>query len=635
MRWLVLWLVAAATFALGGTATAGPPGGAVTDAPSASGGSPLLDGGGISHVERNRAATASGGGRGSDSDRVRLVGALRLDPFNLAAHGDVAGYKRLAFIGKWREECPGTGVDIIDISKPRAPVKIADTRDYADTSMEDMQAIRIGKRDILAIGLQDCGNSATAGTVGLELYDITIPRNPRFLSLFNGEDIPGLMADHGHVHEFDLVKRRDGRVLAALSSPDSEVITSDAQFMNGIGDMLMVDITNPSTPTLVGEYGVLDDPMFGVPFYVSVLQGGDARTLDHSARFNGEGTRLYLSYWDAGVIILDVRDPTNPFVLGRTSYAQGEEGNAHSIDTADDEELLIQADEDFSPFEFQFTSNAFDGSRLAVEAQNTPPILERPGRELTGEVVHVGRGCPADPRPVPPGTGLAVEDPYLADPAGKIALIERGLCRFDNKVARAQQAGAIGVIVYNNAAGGEELVLMGIESPVIDGPPGIAGTVITTPAVFVQRSTGLLLRDGVQPVTARAAAVFNGWGYLRFFDISDPANPVQLSTFATPNTNNEAVALDGIWSVHNPEILREEDDDESNILYVSWYSDGIRVLDIRNPAGPREVASWTGQGAPAGAPPVNIWSVVPHRGLLLASDRDFGLYVLKDRRDDD
>ena len=118
------------------------------------------------------------------------------------------------------------------------------------------------------------------------------------------------MANHGNI-QFDLVKRRDGRVLAALASPDSEVITSDAEFLNGIGDLMIVDITNPSAPELVGEYGVLDDPMFGVPFYVSVL-GGDARTLDHSARFNHRGTRVYLSYWDAGVIMLDVRDPRSP-----------------------------------------------------------------------------------------------------------------------------------------------------------------------------------------------------------------------------------------------------------------------------------------------------------------------------------
>ena len=632
MRRLVLFLVAAALLVPAGFAAAKPPGGGVSDDPSAPPASPLLESGGYSHVDGYRGSTGSAG-RGSD-DRVRLVGALGLAPSNVAAHGDVAGYKDLAFIGKWREECPGTGVDIIDISRRSRPVKIADTRDYADTSMEDMQAVRIGRRDILAIGLQDCGNSATAGTVGLELYDITNPRNPQFLTLFNGEDF-GMEAEHGHVHEFDLVKRRDGQVLAALASPDMEAITSNNQGLNGVGDLLIVDITNPSAPALVSEYGVLDDPMFGVPFYLGVRRGGDARTLDHSARFNERGTRLYLSYWDAGVIILDVSDPTDPTTIGRTAFAPGEEGNAHSIDTADGEDILIQADEDFSPFEFQFTSNAFAGQRLAVEGQGSPPIVELPGRAMAGEVVHVGRGCPADPRPVPPGSGVTVADPYPPNVAGKIVLIERGACRFDNKIARAQQEGAAGVIVYNNAAGGEALVLMGIDNPVIDGPAGIAGTQINIPAVFVQRSTGLLLRDGAQPVTARAAAVFNGWGYLRFFDISDPANPVQLSTFATPNTNNEDVALDGIWSVHNPEMLRDDDGDESNVLYASWYADGVRVLDIGRPSMPREVASWTGQGAPAGAPPVNIWSVVPHRGVLLASDRDFGLYVLKHSRDDD
>ena len=29
------------------------------------------------------------------------------------------------------------------------------------------------------------------------------------------------------------------------------------------------------------------------------------------------------------------------------------------------------------------------------------------------------------------------------------------------------------------------------------------------------------------------------------------------------------------------------------------------------------------------APPVNVWSVVPHGDLLLVSDRNFGLYILK------
>jgi len=620
MRAALVTAVLASTLVLAGAAAAGDGGGVASDD---SAGDPGFNGARITDAEGFVGLHQSGTGAKQAGSKMQLVGALPLDPFDAEAHGDVAGWKSLAFIGKWRGVCPGTGVDIIDISRPKHPVKIASTLDYPDTSMEDMQAINIRGRDILAIGLQDCGGSLVDGTVGLELYDITEPSNPQFLSLFNGEDFPQIFATptdagHGHVHEFDLTRTPSGRVLALLASPDSEAITSDADGFNGAGDMLIVDISDPSAPFLAGEWGVLDEPTLGVPYYLGVLSGGDARTLDHSVRANDNGTRAYLSYWDGGYIILNISDPANPTLLGHTTYEPGAEGNAHSVADARGGKLLVAADEDFSPFEFQFTSNAFAGQRIADEAAFTPRIVTLPGREMTGEVVHVGRGCPADPA----GTGLPVDDPYLANPAGKIALIERGVCRFDNKIARAQLAGATGVIVYNSVAGGEGRVLMGGDNPVILGPPGIAGTAVTIPAVFVPRSTGLLLRDGAPPVTARAAAVFNGWGYLRFFDISDPANPVQLSTFATPNTNNEAVALDGTWSVHNPEVV-------GNTVYASWYSDGVRVIDISQPTAPREIGFWTGAGAPAGAPSVNIWSVVPHGSLLLTSDRNYGLYVLK------
>jgi hypothetical protein len=617
MRTVLLATVLVATLGLAGGAAASHPGGAVTDDPSGQHSGTGFDGSGMSAVEpflggQNPASQAQRRARG-----VSLVGALKLDPFNLGVHGDVAVWKDLAFIGKWREACPGTGVDIIDVKDPTSPVKIADTLDYADTSMEDMQVMKIRGRDILGIGLQDCGNSATEGTVGLELYDITNPRNPQFLSLFNGEDF-GLEAEHGHVHEFDMTRTPDGRTLALLASPDLEALTaSPPDFVDGIGDLLIVDITDPSNPTLLSHWGVLQEPALGLSVYLSVLSGGDARTLDHSVRANKDGTLAYVSYWDAGFIILDISDPADPLFVGRAAYMPGEEGNAHSVDESPSGRILAAADEDFSPFELRFTSSAFPGLREAFEGTFTAPIATLPGRAMEGEVVHVGRGCPADP-----ALGLPVADPYLADPAGKIALIERGVCRFDNKIARAQLAGAIGAIVYNNAANGETPFLMGGDNPVLLGSPDVIGTTITIPGISVVRSTGLLLVGGTPPVTARAEAFFNGWGALRFIDISDPANPTLLSTFATPNTNNVDVALDGTWSVHNPEW-------HGTKVFVSWYNDGIRVLDLRDPTAPEEVAFWVGAGAPADAPPVNIWSVVPHRGLLYASDRNYGLYVLR------
>ncbi|MHB8766403.1 MAG: PA domain-containing protein [Deferrisomatales bacterium] len=548
------------------------------------------------------------------SQSVSLVGSLLLEPFNQGAHGDVAAFEDLAFIGKWRGLCPGTGVDIIDISRPSSPAKLSDTLDHPDTSMEDMEAIRIGSRDVLAVGLQDCGNDPApgAGKSGLELYDISNPSDPKLLSFF---DVDTFGADVTGVHELDLTEAPGGRVLALLAVPDLEMRTSEEGGANGTGDLLIFDVTDPANPTLVGEWGVLGDPSLGLEFYRSVRQGADSRTLLHSVRANEDGSLAYLSYWDAGVIVLDISDPSLPVFLGRHSFQPGDEGNSHSVDTARGGDLLVQADEDFSPFEFLVTSSAFEGTRRMTEAAFTVSrIVDLPGKEKSGEVAHVGVGCPAGSDA--PGSP---EDPYLADPTGKIALLENGGCRFDNKIARAQLEGAVGAIVYNHEAGGEALVTMGGSSSVT--LPDGSVVEVTIPAFFVQRSTGLLLIGGSPPVTVTALALFDGWGFLRIVDVSDPANAVRLGMFATENTTNEAVATQGTWSVHNPEV-------RGDTIYAAWYSDGVRVIDISEPSVPLEIGSWTGEGAPETAPPVDIWGVVPHRGLIMASDRGFGLYIL-------
>ncbi len=62
--------------------------------------------------------------------------------------------------------------------------------------------------------------------------------------------------------------------------------------------------------------------------------------------------------------------------------------------------------------------------------------------DVTGIVAYVGRGCPADS--IAPGSPA---DTYLANPAGKIALIDRGACNVSLKIDRAAQAGAIAVLI--------------------------------------------------------------------------------------------------------------------------------------------------------------------------------------------
>jgi len=66
----------------------------------------------------------------------------------------------------------------------------------------------------------------------------------------------------------------------------------------------------------------------------------------------------------------------------------------------------------------------------------------------TGDVVYVGRGCPAGS--ISAGSPA---DPLLANPAGKIALIDRGSCSVSLKVDYLANNGAIGVILGLVAAG--------------------------------------------------------------------------------------------------------------------------------------------------------------------------------------
>jgi subtilisin family serine protease len=94
---------------------------------------------------------------------------------------------------------------------------------------------------------------------------------------------------------------------------------------------------------------------------------------------------------------------------------------------------------------------SYDNSHISALTFDTPdrtgipylPIAAVPDPPTSGTVnqpiVHVGQGCNADP--------------YLADPAGKIALIRRGACTFEEKYAKAFNAGAIGVIIANNSPG--------------------------------------------------------------------------------------------------------------------------------------------------------------------------------------
>ena len=103
------------------------------------------------------------------------------------------------------------------------------------------------------------------------------------------------------------------------------------------------------------------------------------------------------------------------------------------------------------------------------------PPVSNPGAFGTFAVV------PASPT----GAGCTAFDvPTAAAVAGKIAIIDRGTCGFAVKTKNAQNAGAFGVIIANNAAG---------------AAPGLGGAdpTITIPTVSVSLADGTKLKQAV------------------------------------------------------------------------------------------------------------------------------------------
>lgn len=104
------------------------------------------------------------------------------------------------------------------------------------------------------------------------------------------------------------------------------------------------------------------------------------------------------------------------------------------------------------------------------------PAVSNPG--ALGTLANIAPGNPA-------GQGCtAFSTADAAAVVGKVAIIDRGTCGFAVKAKNAQLAGAIGVVIANNAAG---------------AAPGLGGTdaTITIPTISVSQADGTKLKQAV------------------------------------------------------------------------------------------------------------------------------------------
>jgi hypothetical protein len=177
--------------------------------------------------------------------------------------------------------------------------------------------------------------------VGVSFTDVSRPENPQPLGFF-------LTEVGGATHGFEI---DDNFVYTCASMAESK------QPKAGNQELVIIDYRNPTNPTLAARLH-LPGQHVGEEFSDRDefnLDGSPRRVWCHEITMHKN--RLYVAWRDAGLVVVDVTDPTQPKLIGQLDYVApfngGALGAAHTsapviVDPNKHPDLVVQTDEIFS-----------------------------------------------------------------------------------------------------------------------------------------------------------------------------------------------------------------------------------------------------------------------------------------------
>lgn len=228
--------------------------------------------------------------------------------FTLVGHTDLGGRGmnsplavagRCAYVGDRSYVASpraGSGVAIIDVAKPAKPTRVGTIPARPDTTQRELRAdVGLGLLLVLDyspyIGSALSGGDSYSGN-DLQVYDISKDcRKPRLVSTYDF----GVRAPH----EFFLWKdpRHAGRALAYVTTT-----------IYG-PDLTVLDLTDPSTPTVVSAYTAPQQEASGTQDTVDTQ---NPSSYIHSISVSDDGTKAYVGGWDFGTYVLDTSGLADP-----------------------------------------------------------------------------------------------------------------------------------------------------------------------------------------------------------------------------------------------------------------------------------------------------------------------------------
>ena len=193
---------------------------------------------------------------------------------------------------------PNGGIAIVDTSNPAKPKQVGTIPPVEESTQRELRADK-GLGILVVEGYSPFiggdPSTPTAVTNYLKVYDIhTDCTHPRLLSTYNFYDRAP--------HEFFLWKdpKHAGRALAYVT------------FTIYAPDLMVIDLSNPASPALVGAFDLGADHAFKAQDFAD--ESGSGYT--HSLTVSDDGTRAYMAAWDWGFFTLDTSLLANPPATG-------------------------------------------------------------------------------------------------------------------------------------------------------------------------------------------------------------------------------------------------------------------------------------------------------------------------------
>ena len=554
---------------------------------------------------------------------VEVVSKLKLNGVVPGRIADVAVFGDFAYLAAFNEpKCTNGGVYIVDIKNVKKPKQVGFVPTGAGSFVsEGAQVVRLRtssfRGDVLVFNNEICGEPGPTTVGGATLVDVTNPRRAKVLAAGFG-DLDPEGAGPGIAHQVhSAFAWTAGKKAYAVLVDDEER-----------SDVDIFDITNPRKPKKVKEYDL-------ATLFPKILQKGLDQVFLHDMvvkKINGRQLML-ASYWDAGYVVLDVTNPAkityvadsdfkarDPELFEQSGLKEASEGNAHQAEFTMDNKYIVAADEDFSPT--GLTGSTDDGAAFGASQGDMSKQLA-PGQTMTGTAVYAGLGCTAGTAvPAAPASG----GPF-------VAVVERGVCTFNEKVANVEAAGGYAGVVIVNREGSDACGSFGMT--VTGGIPVVAVDRRTGYGIFdldaQYDEAACRAGDGTKVLPAALGMVgdvvtvrsfFNGWGYVHLYG-NNKGKLKELDTYAIPEAMDSRFATGfGDLSVHEAATSRKD----SNLAYLSYYAGGLRVVRIVK-GKLVEVGAFIDKGGN------NFWGVdvFNRKGTeyVAASDRDFGLYIFR------